>query len=928
MKLKKDSIMAKIQSEQAEKDAPLRDDIRLLGRLLGDTILEQEGEEVFELVEAIRQSSIQFQRENSVVARDELENILGKLTTAQAVLVLRAYSYFLQLANIAEDQHHIRRTRVHDLAGSVPRAGTIVHALKKISEAGITAAQLGQFFETALVSPVLTAHPSEVRRKSTMRREMGIADLLEKRERVDWTKKETETIDTELCREVQTIWQTDILRRTKLQISDEIQNGLSYYDQTFFTELPGFYESLDAELTRLNLKAAADSLPSFFRMGSWVGGDRDGNPFVTAEILRTTLKRQNAHALNFYLEQTHQLGSELSLSTNIVEMSPDLLQLAEVSPDHSPHRQGEPYRRAISGIYARLVATLTSFGSAIPARAALGPAQPYSHSEEFLADLDVINKSLQENGSQLIANGRLRHLRRAVDCFGFYLATLDLRQNSEVHARSIAELARAVDPEIRYDEMKETERVAFLTDELRSGRPLLRPFWTYSEETSSELEILREAAKAHKRYGENAITTAIISNTQSASDLLELATLLKQVGLISPEGQSRINIVPLFETIPDLRICVEIMDQLLSLPEYRRLVDDRGGVQEVMLGYSDSNKDGGYVTSGWELYKAEVGLIDLFARHNVGLRLFHGRGGSVGRGGGPSYDAVLAQPKGAVQGQIRVTEQGETISFKYSRPELGRRNLESLAAATLEATFLGGDKPPVPPQYNEVMEALSDDAFKAYRNLVYETDGFADYFWGSTVINEIATLNIGSRPTSRKQTHRVEDLRAIPWVFSWAQCRLMLPGWYGFGTAIKAWLERNPESGLPLLQEMYANWPFFNTQLSNMDMVLAKSNIAIASRYADLVADAQLRKEIFGRIKTEWQSTIDALLMITSHDRLLQENPLLDRSIHNRYAYLDPLNHIQVELLKKARKNADNPRLLRGIHIAINGIAAGLRNSG
>ncbi len=916
------------EKQLAEKDAPLREDIRLLGRLLGNTILEQEGEDIFGLVEAIRRSSIQFQRDNTVADREELQGILNKLSTEQAVLVLRAYSYFLQLANIAEDQHHVRRNRFHDIAGSLPRSGTMVNALAKVKNEGITAEQLDDFFNSALVVPVLTAHPSEVRRKSTMRREMAIAELLENRERVDWTKKEIDAIDTALRREVLTIWQTDILRRTKLKISDEIKNGLSYYDQTFFAELPRFYNDLEDELVRQDLGSEPFAIPPFLRMGSWVGGDRDGNPFVTADVLRQTLQRQNAHALNFYLEETHQLGSELSISTNIVEMSSELLALADRSPDHSPHRQGEPYRRAISGIYARLVATLIAFGSPPPARPPLGPAPAYLDADEYLADLDTIHASLMENGSQMIAEGRLKQLRRAVRCFGFHLATLDLRQNSDVHARTIGELLSAVDQDINYEEMAETERVSLLTAELGAGRPLLRPFWTYSEETSSEIEILKTVADGHRQYGESSITTSIISNTQSVSDMLELAVLFKQVGLVSPEGTSKINIVPLFETIPDLRNCIEIMDELLSIPEYRRLVDARGGVQEVMLGYSDSNKDGGFVTSGWELYKAETALIDLFKRHGVGLRLFHGRGGTVGRGGGPSYDAILAQPKGAVQGQIRITEQGETISFKYSKPELGRRNLESLAAATLEASLLGEEGEVIPSHYIETMEILSEEAFKAYRSLVYETEGFEEYFWASTVINEISTLNIGSRPASRKKTHQVQDLRAIPWVFSWAQCRLMLPGWYGFGAAVKIWLERNPENGLSILKDMYANWPFFHTQLSNMDMVLAKSNIAIASRYSELVPDVELRQAIFGRIRAEWQSSIDALLSIADHDQLLQENPLLDRSIHNRYAYLDPLNHIQVELLKKSRKNADNPRLLRGIHIAINGIAAGLRNSG
>jgi phosphoenolpyruvate carboxylase len=407
-----------------------------------------------------------------------------------------------------------------------------------------------------------------------------------------------------------------------------------------------------------------------------------------------------------------------------------------------------------------------------------------------------------------------------------------------------------------------------------------------------------------------------------------LALLLKEVGLVDPSGRSAINIVPLFETIEDLQSSARIMDRLLSMHEYRRLVDSRGAIQEVMLGYSDSNKDGGFVTSGWELYKAEIGLIEVFARHHVRLRLFHGRGGSVGRGGGPSYDAIVAQPGGAVNGQIRITEQGEIISSKYSNAEVGRSNLEILAAATLEASLMQPRQSAPRREYLEAMDELSALAFKAYRGLVYETEGFAEYFWASTVITEIATLNIGSRPASRKKTRDIEDLRAIPWVFSWAQCRLMLPGWYGFGSAIEAWVTKHPDRGMPFLKELYREWPFFRTLLSNMDMVLAKSSIAIASRYAELVPDVVLRENIFGRIRAEWHVCIEKLLDIMGHERLLQANPLLERSIRNRFPYLDPLNHVQLELLKAHRANNMDEQVLRGIQLTINGISAGLRNSG
>jgi len=503
-----------------------------------------------------------------------------------------------------------------------------------------------------------------------------------------------------------------------------------------------------------------------------------------------------------------------------------------------------------------------------------------------------------------------------------------MRQNSAVHERTLAELFEAVAPGTNYRELPEDARIALLSRELTTARPLASPFVAYGEETIKELAVLRAAAEAHATFGGAVIPQCIISMTEGASDLLEVAVLLKEAGLVAPDGTGRLNIVPLFETIDDLRQCAQIMDSLFALPEYRRLVDSRGSVQEVMLGYSDSNKDGGFVTSGWELYKAEISLIEVFERHGVRLRLFHGRGGSVGRGGGPSYDAILAQPGGAVNGQIRITEQGEIISSKYSNADVGRHNLEILAAATLEASLLQPKHSAPRDEYIAAMEELSNLAYAAYRNLVYETEGFEDYFWASTVISEISTLNIGSRPASRTKTRKIEDLRAIPWVFSWAQCRLMLPGWYGFGSAVDAWVKQHPDKGIAFLQELYREWPFFQTLLSNMDMVLSKSSIAIASRYADLVPDEKLRSTIFGRIRTEWHDSIETLLTIMGHDRLLQGNPLLERSIRNRFPYLDPLNHVQVELLQAHRALSTDEQVLRGIQLTINGISAGLRNSG
>jgi phosphoenolpyruvate carboxylase len=493
----------------------------------------------------------------------------------------------------------------------------------------------------------------------------------------------------------------------------------------------------------------------------------------------------------------------------------------------------------------------------------------------------------------------------------------------------VHELLESARPGIDYRGRDEAGRIVLLLAELKTARPLASPFITYSEETTGELAIVAAAAEARRKYGAAAVPNYVISKADGVSDVLEVALLLKEAGLLRPnDGVLDVDIVPLFETIGDLQNASRVMDKLLGLPEYRRLLESRGRLQEVMLGYSDSNKDGGFLTSGWELYKAEIALIEVFRSHGTRLRLFHGRGGSVGRGGGPSYQAILAQPGGAVQGQIRITEQGEVIAAKYSNPELGRRNLEILAAATVEASLLHLGQAAPQDDYLAALETLSAHAYKAYRNLVYETEGFERFFWESTVIGEISKLNLGSRPASRANSRRIEDLRAIPWVFGWAQCRLMLPGWYGFGSAIKAWLAEHPSDGMATLQAMYRDWPFFQSLLSNMDMVLAKSDIGIASRYAELVEDKALRDSIFTRLRAEWQDSIDALLRIMDQNVLLERNPLLARSIRNRFPYLDPLNHVQVELLKRHRAGDSDDRVIQGIHLSINGVAAGLRNSG
>lgn len=914
-----------------DKDAPLREDIRLLGRLLGDTVRDQQGEASFELIERIRQTSVRFRRDDDLAARRELEGTLDALSREQTIQVVRAFSYFSHLANIAEDQHHIRRSRAHLLAGSAPREGSLSHAIAHVLDNNIASpAELGSFFDTALVSPVLTAHPTEVQRKSILNCQTVIARLLDERDRMQLTPEESGANLDALRRAVLTLWQTRMLRPARLSVIDEVSNGVSYFETTFLGELPRLYAGLEDRLTAADPTLAGHELPAFLQVGSWIGGDRDGNPFVTAEVLERALTMQASAALGYYLDELHTLGSQLSLALGLVSASDALLALADHSPDHSPHRSDEPYRRAISGIYARLSATHRALLGTDPVRHPVADAAPYPSVDAFAADLDTIHRSLVANGSAALARGRLRQLRRALKVFGFHLAPIDLRQNSDVHERVVAELLALAQPGTDYLSLDEPGRCELLLNELATARPLASPHVSYSADTESELAIFRAARAAHLRFGQAAIRNCIISKTDDVSDLLELAVLLKEAGLLRPlENALDVNIIPLFETIGDLDNAAAVMDRLFSIPLYRGLLSEsRDDSQEVMLGYSDSNKDGGFLTSGWALYKAEGELIEVFGRHGIRLRLFHGRGGSVGRGGGPSYQAILAQPEGAVQGQIRLTEQGEVIAAKYGNPEVGRRNLEVLVAATIESSLRADGAKPTPATFIDAMQQLSDTAFQSYRGLVYETPGFEQYFWESTVIAEIAGLNIGSRPASRKKGTRIEDLRAIPWVFSWSQCRLMLPGWYGFGSAVKQWLASHPDDGLAQLQAMYRDWSFFSTLLSNMDMVLAKTDLAIASRYAALVKDVTLRTSIFERIRHEWQATVDALLAITGQAELLADNPLLKRSIRNRFPYLDPLNHVQVELLRRHREQGDDERIRLGIHISINGVAAGLRNSG
>jgi phosphoenolpyruvate carboxylase len=830
----------------------------------------------------------------------------------------------------------VRRRLHHERQGHL-QEGSLALSFERFHNADIRAADVARTLATAYISPVLTAHPTEVQRKSILDAERAVAELVGQRDELH-TERELRDNESMMRARVTQLWQTRMLRYTKLSVADEIENALSYYPTTFLRQIPKLYQELEESLN-------GHAVPSFLRMGHWIGGDRDGNPNVTAATLRMAMSRQCEVALRYYLTELHELGAELSISQMLAGVTPALLALAERSPDRNAHREDEPYRRALIGMYARLAATLHALTGTEALRHAVAPQNPYLSPDELLADLQVIEASLRSHHAEALIGPRLKPLQRAVQVFGFHLATLDLRQSSDKHEAVVAELLSVARIEADYSALDEPAKRALLLRLLNDARPLRVRGATYAALTLDELDIFESALQLLQRHGRDALRHCIISHTESVSDLLEVLLLQKESGLLTGtldrDARQSLIVVPLFETIEDLRQAATIMREYYALPGITELVagskTGEYGEQDIMLGYSDSNKDGGFFTSNWELYQAELALVGIFdaleASHGIRLRLFHGRGGTVGRGGGPSYQAILAQPPGTVKGQIRLTEQGEVIGSKYAHPEIGRRNLETLVAATLEATLLHPTRQ-APKAFLEAAAALSDASFAAYRKLVYETPGFTDYFFAATPIREIAELNIGSRPASRKATRAIEDLRAIPWGFSWGQCRVALPGWCGFGTAIEQFLadESQRKARLDLLQKMHRQWPFFRTLLSNLDMVLAKSDLRIAARYVELVEDKRLGQRIFKAVRAEWQRAHDALSMITGEPDRLSSNPALARSIEHRFPYLDPLNHLQVELMRRYRQRKEGDpsteRVQRGIHLSINGIAAGLRNTG
>lgn len=919
-------MVSDVSAEGRAVTEPLREDIRLLGGLLGDVVREQEGDEVFDLVEESRTRAFAVRRQE--VDREGFAHLFDELSTQDALHVIRAFSLFALLANVAEDLHRERRRALHVQAGDPAPDGSLAATFAKLLDAGIEPGEAASTLTDAAVVPVVTAHPTETRRRTVFDAQNIIKQTMRRRERMTLSDAEERESLRVIKLQIITLWQTALIRLQRVQIQDEIEVGLRFFEASLFEVMPQINARVRDELRALF--PGQDLLPEpLLRAGSWIGGDRDGNPLVDADVVSQASARASQTAITHYLSELAALETALSLSIRMAPTNADLLALADRNV--ADLREDEPYRRVVRWARGRLAATYENFFGERPEGAKhVEGAMAYATPGELLADLDVIDVSLRSEGDDIIADDRLRRVREAVRTFGFHLYGLDLRQNSDVHEETVAELFAWAGVHPSYADLAEDDRVALLVAELGSRRPLLseRAAPALSEQTLKELAITNAAAHAVRTFGPAAVPNYIISMCTSVSDMLEAAVLLKEAGLLDPvSGACSVNVVPLFETIEDLQVSATTLRAALAVPAYRQLVDAKGGLQEVMLGYSDSNKDGGYMAANWALYRAELDLVEAARETGIRLRLFHGRGGTVGRGGGPSYEAILAQPPGAVQGSLRLTEQGEIIAAKYAEPPLATSNLEALVSATLESSLLDveglGDTDAAYAHLDEIA-ALARDS---YAELVHDTPGFVEYFKASTPVAEIGSLNIGSRPASRKPTEAIADLRAIPWVMSWSLSRVMLPGWYGTGAALERWVG-DDESRLATLRDYYERWPFFQTVMSNLAQVIAKSDLGIAERYSRLVEDEELRSRVFGQIVEEHARTVRMYGRVTGHEDLLWDNAALKRSVFNRFPYLEPLNHLQVELLERYRAGDDNPQLRRGILLTMNGLATALRNSG
>ena len=883
-------------------------DIRLLGNLLGEIIREQHGDKAFDLVEVVRKQAI-ARRETGAPGRTQnLAGMIHDLSLDDKQVLIKAFSNYFQLINIAEDLQRVRVLREREAADVLDESVDV--AIRTMKEAGVTAAEIKTLFRDLRVRLVLTAHPSEAKRKEVLIKLRTITDWMTQRDRQTLLKREEAMMKAQLREEIEELWQTPPTRASRKTVADEVDFGLYFITSVIMDVALDVYEDIERSLNTYYREEDWLDLPALLRYGSWIGGDRDGNPNVTADVTLQTLQTLREAAVGVYLDEVVMLRDHLTQSVNETGVSDEVIEAVAAYSDLDHRFPGEPYRQLLDIIWHKL------------------HDDAYHDSRELLADLLLIDESLRQNRGEHVANGALLRLIRKVRLFGLHLLPLDVREDAGLHATTLDELFRHYDIVEHYLDLPEDEKQALLTREIGNPRPFF-PVHTdkFSETTQRVISTWRMIAEAHQRYGPIVIDTVIASMSQQPSDVLAMVLMAAEVGVLDD-----LDIVPLLETIDDLYRGSEIMTALFKNPEYQKQLEVRGqrhGLrQQIMIGYSDSSKDGGYLASNWHLYQAQQLLTETCEAHGVSLQLFHGRGGSIGRGGGPTNRSILSQPPDSLKGGIKITEQGEVIAHRYGNADIGRRHLHQIMHAMLLAQAVPRTTD-VDPAWREAMSELAETSRVAYRNFVYETPGFLDYWQQATPINELAQLPISSRPAKRSSQGGFTSIRAIPWIFSWMQSRAIVPSWFGLGTALERFVD---DHGLALLRTMYAEWPFFTALIENVQLDVAKADMGIAELYASLVTDEIIRETMFSRIRAEHRRTYTMLCQVLGQDELLDNSKVIKRSIERRNPYVDPLNFIQVALLHDLRSTGlDTPETdetLRAVLDTINGIAAGMKTTG
>ena len=923
--------------EQHLDDSRLQSDIQYLEDALSEVIREQEGGELFHLIEEFENACKRIKDQYDPSIEEFLLRESGKLNLPTSSKLTQAFALYFYLLNTAEENFGMQQRReIQRQQGRLQ--GSFEDCLARLKDKGVDRQTILGIINDLSIEPVMTAHPTEAKRLTILKKYRKIYLTIFKKENPIWTPEEKALLRQDIINEIQKLWQTGDIFLERPTVQEEIANGLHYFRESFYPVIPKLYFSLKRAMERFYPDNEL-YLPPFLKFGSWIGGDRDGNPNVTPDLTRWALKAQKDLILSLYIQSVYELTGSLSQSTTRVNVSAELLASIEIDAANMPdigqrvidRNPYEPYRQKLSFIKIRLEKTRDANNADLLSQVAHSE-RLYQKPSEFLDDLHIIRRSLKGNKGSKTAEIEIDALIKRVEVFDFRLVRLDIREEASKHTRAICEIFQRLGIYLDFSDLSEEEKIRVLTTEIENRRPLIYEGMNLSPECIRTVETFRVIKWARENISPEAINTYIISMTHEISDILTVLLLAKETGLY--RGLASIDIVPLFETIDDLRRSGEIMDELFSLPVYRKYLEQRGDLQEIMLGYSDSNKDGGILTSGWELYKAQKTLRDVAQKHGIRLRLFHGRGGTVGRGGGPTHKAILAQPPGTIQCNIKITEQGEVISSKYANQGTALHNLELLVAGVMEASTPAFHKEieTLDDKYTPVLDELSGIAYKLYRELVDDPD-FYTFFMHATPISEIGLAKIGSRPAKRKeQSWKIEDLRAIPWVFSWTQSRYMLPAWYPIGTTFKRFIARDQEAHSNLLKEMYQKWPFFENLLDNIQMTMAKADMNIAHLYSHLVPDEAIRDRIFDTMKREFELSREMILLITGQKNLLDNDPWLKRSIRLRNPFMDPINYIQVNLLKQLRETEVNAvkkkDLTDTVLLTISCIAAGMRNTG